>query len=212
MRNRVYRAFTVAVLFQLSLCIVQADDLLTFKNGKEMRCKVLSYKGGKLTVRDSNGKETTGTISVLSEIAFDIPPLPASPNQEQERISMEKLNTFPEEYVGKRLVFAGCELHQELHKTEFADLYGLSVESKGGEYISGIVLGTDTITFVVRKVLAKEISDDIEGGYVWPNCTLVCTVEKRGRYFLAIVDRIDIYNAGGRFGKVYKAQEGNANQ
>jgi len=211
MRTRVYRAFTVAVVFQLSLCIAQADDLLNFKNGKTVRCKVLSYKEGKLTVRESNGKESTGTISVLSEITFDIPPLPASPDQEQERISMEKLNTFPEEYVGKRLVFAGCKLEQELHKTEFADLYALSVSSKGGAYISRIVK-ISGITFVVRKALAKRISDDIRGRYTWRNCTLVCTVEKRGRYFLAIVDRIDILNAGGSVSKVYKAQEGNANQ
>lgn len=201
----------LAALLAVSAGSIRADDLLTLKNGKEMRCKVRAYSNGTLTIVGQDGKEVSGKLAAIAEIAFDVPPLPIKPSATQKAVSIEKLNTFPEEYVNTRAVFTGCEVDQELEKTRFPDLYAIPITSKGGEYIVPSPK-RDGITFVVRKGMAKRMSEDIQGGFNWPNCTLSCTIEKRENYHLAVVDRIDIYNRGGQVGKTYVEPDQNANE
>jgi hypothetical protein len=190
-------------IFTLTTCLALADDLVVFTNGKYIRCQIVSYKKGKLTI-NAGGKQITGLmLSKVSEIRFDVPPPPLAVKGKNKRVSIEKLNAFPEEYTGASLIFSGCEIGQELEKTQLDGIYAIYVISKGGKIILPAISRTG-ITFVVRKALAKKLSNDIQGGYDWPICALSCTVEKRNEYFLAIVDRIDIYTKGGNLAKSYK--------
>jgi len=191
-------------IFTLTTCLALADDLVVFANGKSLRCQIVSYKKGRLTI-NAGGKEITGLLLYkVSEIRFDVPPPPLTDKDENRKVSIEKLNAFPEEYTGASLIFSGCEIKQALEKTQLDGIYAIGVTSKGGEIILPTISKVSGITFVVRKALAKKLSNDIEGGYSWSICALSCTVEKRNECFLAIVDRIDIYTKGGNLVKSYK--------
>ncbi|MBE0537238.1 MAG: hypothetical protein IH624_16365 [Phycisphaerae bacterium] len=120
--------------------------------------------------------------------------------------SMEKVDLFPHRYVETKLVFTGCKVNQELNTCNASNKVGLfmiPVTSKGGKYM-GSYPSDDGITFAVQEKMAENLSNDIQGGYAWPNCTISCVIVNIGDNYYAVIDGIDIYNLGGTVGRKYR--------
>lgn len=60
-----FAAFVVAL-------VTLGEDVVTLKNGKVLRGEVIEYDDGKLRVQDTNGSITTGNISGVQRIVFDV--------------------------------------------------------------------------------------------------------------------------------------------
>ena len=115
--------------------------------------------------------------------------------------TIEYLNTFPEKFVGRDLVFTNCRISHEVERVRGRNYFCLAVTSKGGEYIVPMVGGGD-IAFVVSSKLAEKMAQHFSGGSSWPNCAIACTVEKKDLEgddaTVAVVNKLQVYNRGGQ--------------
>jgi hypothetical protein len=122
--------------------------------------------------------------------------------------SIEKVFTFPENYVGRKLVFPNCQVHHDIEKAGSVcnGCYSIGITSMGGKYVSPIVK-QDGITFVILKNLAEQLANDIQGGFVWPYCNVSCVVLAKKGIHIALIYQIDVHNMGGRITKTYRDKE-----
>jgi len=201
----------LSLLFVLILIIPQfeimAEDIVYIKLGKPERCKVVGYRAGSpgyFQVVNSAGTAKSINIMNVEEIKFNIPPDPLKTGSETTTI--EAVNAFPEKYIGQKMVFSGCRIGQELERFKDGNYFLLNLTSKGGQYIIRNP-SADRIVFVVPKSMAEKMAADLEGGYNWPNCTVSCTIIKLGDCYLAVVNRLYIYNKGGAVGTTYTVVE-----
>lgn len=119
--------------------------------------------------------------------------------QEDENVTIEQVNLFPDKYVGKTFVFTQTSINQDIFAAE--GVFAISVTSPRGKYIPGdpYFRRRDRIFFVIPESMAAAMSKEITGGRDWANCTIKCRIKKaiaKGRLnetvYLAIVEAIDV--------------------
>lgn len=180
-------------------------SLMTAWNGVVVKGVVMGYNNETFTYMDENNDEKTAPLRAVRNIQFNVEKIqekPLVPTGE----TIEKLYLFPEEYVGKKLVFSNCKVDKDLRKEE--GMYALCVTSPGGKYVSPVIV-YDGICFVVEPNFAKILGEEAQGGYEWINVTISCKIEAVSSYpknrYIAVVDRMDIYNKGGDLSVVFKS-------
>jgi hypothetical protein len=192
-------------LFLLSV-IVFADDILIPKAGagKKEVCKITGLKNNILTYTDSKGQPRTINVYNVAEIKFDIPAEPLTVGK--TAVTIEELNTFPEKFVGQKLIFEHCQVDQVPNKGDIENLYHIFITSKGGQRCI-YSPGKDHISFQVPQKIAEKMVKDGQGSYYWTDCTISCLIQKTNESYIAVIDQIDIYNRGGKIGTTYKADK-----
>lgn len=207
MRTRVNtNVFFLFILGFLLPQSIRAEDVVYIKLGKPERCKVIEYNSGSpgyFQVLDSTGRYRSINIMNVEKIEFNVPP--ETKKTSAETATIEAVTTFPEKYLGQKMVFTGCVIGNKLERFKDGDYFLLCVTSKGGHYVVPSP-SNDRIVFAIPKSMAEKMAPNLQGGYNWPNCTISCTVIKLDDNYLAILDRLDIYNHGGKIGSTYTAQ------
>ena len=180
---------------------------ITLKSGQQLIGKIKFVGNGAIITM------TNGTIKTLPSSQIDTWNATALNEDNEDSIrtenkggvTIEKVNLFPDKYVGQNLVFSKCEVDANLKPSRNPDYFLLSV-TKDGFYV-GVSPSDHRITFAVHRTMAEKMADDLKGNYEWPNCTLHCTIQKLDIGFLAIVTRLDVYNRGGKIAKTYAHEE-----
>jgi len=67
------RGLTAIAAFAVAIGVAAAsEDLVKFRSGNEVRCRVLQYKNGMLTCETGEGKKQQTRLTAVAEILFDV--------------------------------------------------------------------------------------------------------------------------------------------
>jgi len=187
-----------SLLLMAGIALSQSESeyqQVTLKSGQKLIGKI-KFVGNGAIITMTNG--ITKTLPSSQIDTWDPVKLGAD---NKGGITIEKVNLFPDKYIGQKFVFCKCEVHCNLEPFGNTDYFLLPV-TKDGFYVV-TVPSDNRIVFAVRRAMAEKMADDLKGGYNWPNCTISCVITKMGDYYFAVVDRLDIYNRGGTIGTTY---------
>lgn len=118
---------TLFSILMLLPCLCYAPDIILLNNGKRIEGDILSYKGGKVSVKLANGRIVSGAITNITEIKFDV-----LPSVESDK---KKIKTF---YSEKEL-FRGFPSDHYPHKEPWKK--NPLLKGKGEDWIKKNVLG-----------------------------------------------------------------------
>ena len=122
--------------------------------------------------------------------------------------SLEKLQAFPQRYLGKTQVYKGIKFHRYLMRHP-ADrgYFQVEVESEKGNVINF----RGEFHLVVEPDIAEQLTEHQKDNAHWPNSTIECVVIKGKQEFgteayYAVIKAIDIYDNKGEIQHSFRAK------
>ena len=126
--------------------------------------------------------------------------------KEGTEAQLEKVASFPDRYMGKKVYFKGVEVDGDVARSEHIDgkKFCVNLTSSRGKWFYG---KDSKLVITASDHMAEAIMDSIRSDKVYPNCDVYCEISKIkdiGEMVPhAAIYKIVVYNRGGGIGKTF---------